>query len=185
MALLFSTLGVAAFAGFAALLLLLALQTFCGIYLQGVRKKVQQHTDGRVAGICDALGGMRTLKMMVAEYTMQSFIGEARASEISASMHWSFIQATVAGVYAVAAPVVSNIVHFINTPFPFFPFMLPLPLCRWRLLPPAGLSTNAATWYSSDLTSSPDQKSCLPMSYLQPSVCSPSSMCPCRIFQHT
>ncbi len=103
MTLLFNTLGVAAFAGFAALILLLLLQTFCGIYLQALRKKVQHHTDARMAGICDALGGMRTLKMMVAEYTMQSFIGDARAREVSASMQWSFIQAAVAGVYAVAA----------------------------------------------------------------------------------
>jgi ABC-type multidrug transport system fused ATPase/permease subunit len=104
MALLFNTLGAAAFAGFAALLLLLLLQTFCGIYLQAVRRKVQQHTDARVAGICDALGGMRTLKMMVAEYTMQNFIGDARSREVAASMRWSFVQAAVAGVYAVAAP---------------------------------------------------------------------------------
>lgn len=71
MAMLFNTLGAAAFAGFAALLTLLLLQTFCGIYLQAVRRKIQQHTDARVAGICDTLGGIRTLKMMVAEYTMQ------------------------------------------------------------------------------------------------------------------
>ena len=104
MTLLFNTLGAAAFAGFAALILLLLLQTFCGIYLQALRKKVQHHTDARMAGICDALGGMRTLKMMVAEYTMQSFIGDARAREVSASMQWSFIQAAVAGVYAVGHP---------------------------------------------------------------------------------
>lgn len=103
MALLFNTLGAAAFAGFAALIFLLALQTFCGIYLQGVRKRIQQHTDARVAGICDALSGMRTLKMMVAEYTMQRFIGDARAREVSASMQWSFLQAAVTGVYAVCS----------------------------------------------------------------------------------
>ncbi len=102
MALLFNTLGAAAFAGFAALIILLVLQTACGIYLQAVRKRVQQHTDARVAGICDALGGMRTLKMMVAEHTMQRFIGAARAREVAASMRWSFVQAAVAGVYAVA-----------------------------------------------------------------------------------
>ena len=86
MAMLFNTLGAAAFAGFAALLTLLLLQTFCGIYLQAVRRKIQQHTDARVAGICDALGGIRTLKMMVAEYTMQVsfFIFE---TEIHCQLH--------------------------------------------------------------------------------------------------
>jgi ABC-type multidrug transport system fused ATPase/permease subunit len=150
MALLFDTLGSAAFAGFAALLLLLALQTFCGVYLQEMRKRVQQHTDVRVGSICDALGGIRTLKMMVAEYTMQNMIGRARAREVSFIMRWSFIQAAVAGVYSVAAPCPCIILLFFEM-FCYYssspslhrlfssPSMLRLPLCRLHLSPRAGM----------------------------------------------
>ena len=128
MVLLFNTLGAAAFAGFAALILLLALQTFCGIYLQGARRKVQQHTDARLAGICDALGGMRTLKTMVAEHTMQNSIGDARAREVSASMQWSFVQAAVTGIYAVPSPSLAFAYPFANVTSP--PFFVPSSTCR-------------------------------------------------------
>lgn len=138
MALLFNTLGAAAFAGFAALIILLVLQTACGIYLQAVRKRVQQHTDARVAGICDALGGMRTLKMMVAEHTMQRFIGAARAREVAASMRWSFVQAAVAGVYAVAPSHLlsqSPSILFTTPPPPSPPLLSSLSCCPCHCIP--------------------------------------------------